>query len=326
MRSKALLSIFLILTAAALIGGATMAWFTDDAKLARAELETGTLYIDAELNNIIPMPDREIDNVNPGDCATVCWEIKNTGSKSAEVRVKLEGLWEDGLDAGNVFFAPKPGSGWVMHEDEGQTWLYYTGGPLAGTYGGAEGGTVELCVVVAFDGVLTDCAYQGKEFTFTGTAEAIQATNDAPESQWPGFEEATAPGYNDDHLREYFLTGAGKDMICYHGENDEPPGPSEPKIITMVIERIDHDETASYSYIENPNAGSVTWIKQGVGYYPEYYPAAGYEKVGIYSQVPDDPRNIHQYWLNIGPGAPYVVPDHDVTLYAIFSKIRPNLQ
>ena len=66
-------------------------------------------------------------------------EIINEGIKKIELRVKLSELWivgedEEALSTDNFFYAPAPGSDWVMYEDEDGIWLYYTGGPVAGTF------------------------------------------------------------------------------------------------------------------------------------------------------------------------------------------------
>ncbi|NLK00035.1 MAG: hypothetical protein GX318_02205 [Clostridia bacterium] len=259
MRSKAIMSVLLILLAAALIGGTTMAWFTDDAELDAAQLETGTLEIDADGSpKVTPMPERDIKNVNPGDCATVCWDIENIGSKRAELRVKLTGAWVDGSDASNVYFAPKPGSDWVMYEEDNGLYMYYTGGPLAGTYGDTEGGTAKLCVVVGFDGEGMGNEYQGLGYTLNGVAEAIQATNGAPEDMWPGFAEATAAGYSDAGLRDYFINGAGKDMPCYNGGEDPPP-PAEYEVTLNVVTK-DCEGNVVSSKVGGTVSGAGTYV------------------------------------------------------------------
>ncbi|NLK00851.1 MAG: hypothetical protein GX318_06400, partial [Clostridia bacterium] len=195
MKSRMLISMLVIALAAAVIGGATMAWFTAEAQIDEGNVATftaGTLAVDVDGEpTYTPMPDRKIDNVNPGDCATVCWDIVNEGSKSAELRVKINAGWVgEKLNGENpvAFFAPKPDSGWVMYEveegDDVGIWLYYTGGPVAGTYGDNDPVVVPLCLVVGFDGPTMGNEYKGAKYNIGGEVQAVQATNGAPAAVW----------------------------------------------------------------------------------------------------------------------------------------------
>ncbi|NLO88825.1 MAG: hypothetical protein GX088_00595 [Clostridia bacterium] len=228
-----MMSLLLIGLAAIIIGGATMAWFTDDADVADATFTAGTVIVDADEANIQVPEGKYFDNVTPGDCAKVTWNIINNGTKAVELRAKITEAWEGGLSTDNVFFCPPEDSDWVMYEDDnGDIWLYYTGGPVPGTYGGAseEERTVPLTLVVGFDGELTDNDYQGKEYTLGAEGsiiEAVQASNGAPEAVWGEvWNTVTDPNYDFTGLANaaYFYSGNGNDMPCWNGENNGDNG------------------------------------------------------------------------------------------------------
>ncbi|NLZ90922.1 MAG: hypothetical protein GX918_03275 [Clostridiales bacterium] len=230
MKTKILMSVLAIGLAIALIGGATMAWFTDEAEVTPAEFTAGTVIVDADGPEYFPAEGKFFENVNPGDCGRVEWTIINEGTKAAEIRVKLEEAWEDdGLSTENFFYAPAPNSDWVMYyeEEEGEDkgiWLYYTGGPVAGTYGLGEGEapeSVELELVVYFDGELTDDTYQGKKFELSGKVYAIQASNDAPLEVWgEAWDVVTESGYQPTGLAAAYLEYI-QDTKCWNGGEDD---------------------------------------------------------------------------------------------------------
>jgi predicted ribosomally synthesized peptide with SipW-like signal peptide len=291
-----LISMLVIALAAAAIGGATMAWFTDEAEVPDVTFTAGTVIVNVDEDPVITtMEDRSIENVNPGDCATVCWNILNKGTKRAELRVKVDSGWVDPVQEEKqvVFFAPKPDSGWVMYEDEDGLWLYYINGPVApvaGTNGDDEGVDegedesdepegVKLCLVVGFDGPSMDNRYQGLSYSIGGTVYAVQASNGAPEDLWgEAWEEVKSEGYTDDSLKAYFLTGNGASMPCWSGgETPEPElmfqlsnvdfeqfGISDKKVrVTATITAInDKGETVDFDGVKNVNIviGLKRWV------------------------------------------------------------------
>jgi len=226
-----LISMLVIALAAAAIGGATMAWFTDEAEVPDVTFTAGTVDVEVDNNPAIAtLEDRSIENVNPGDCATICWNIRNVGTKRAELRVKVDSGWVGEVEEAEqvVFFAPKPDSGWVMYEDEEGLWLYYINGPVAPVAGDDEG--VKLCLVVGFDGPSMDNRYQGLSYSIGGTVYAVQASNGAPEDLWgDAWEAVNSEGYTDDSLKTYFIEGRGASMPCWNPEQpEEPEEPEEP--------------------------------------------------------------------------------------------------
>ena len=50
MKTKVILSVLVIVMAAALIAGATSAWFTDENEVPAAEFVAGTVEVEADLN------------------------------------------------------------------------------------------------------------------------------------------------------------------------------------------------------------------------------------------------------------------------------------
>lgn len=60
--------------------------------------------------------------------------------------------------------------------------IYYTGDPLVGSYNG-EPESVDLVLVIEFQGDETHNGYQGSKFHLGGTVTAVQATNGAPAAE-----------------------------------------------------------------------------------------------------------------------------------------------
>ncbi|NLV16138.1 MAG: hypothetical protein GXY50_02860 [Syntrophomonadaceae bacterium] len=237
MNRKLLLSLLAIGLIAALIGGATMAWFTDEEAVAPATFTAGTVVVDVDGPEIGTPDGKFFDNVNPGDCANVEWNVVNKGTKDAYLRVKLAGSWTDeNLLNNNVFWAPDPTSGWKVFEDaEGAVWLVYPQ-IVAGTYDNEPGEfvSVKLPVIIGFDGDLTGNVYQGKTYILGGEGsevQAIQASNDAALASWgeEWSEILGNPDYTDAYLDavDYFTNPerGGYKMPCYdRGDPVEEPG------------------------------------------------------------------------------------------------------
>jgi len=102
-----------------------------------------------------------------------------------------------------VYIAPVPGSDWVMSESDGVYDFYYKGGAIPGT-NSTEDNTeapydvdryVRLCVLVIFDGDQMENGFQGANFTLNGEFEAIQASNEAPETAW--WADMSDPSWED---------------------------------------------------------------------------------------------------------------------------------
>jgi hypothetical protein len=242
-----LISLLVIALAAAAIGGATMAWFTAEANLEQdgeqVTFTAGTVVVNVdEVPEITTMEDRSIDNVNPGDCATICWNIRNVGTKRAELRVKVDSGWVDEVEEAEqeaeqvVFFAPKPDSGWVMYEDEEGLWLYYINGPVAPVAGDDEG--VKLCLVVGFDGPSMDNRYQGLSYSIGGTVYAVQASNGAPEDLW-GDAWTNVKNGEGLYVEDYFVNGNGASMPCWNGGTTDPdPEPTPPELDRFEVSQL----------------------------------------------------------------------------------------
>jgi len=81
MKSRFLVSLLVIAMAAALIGGGTMAWFTDSAESEDVTMTAGTLLIDIDNFNRVESDVLNIENLNPGDEYTYKFNVKNIGTK-----------------------------------------------------------------------------------------------------------------------------------------------------------------------------------------------------------------------------------------------------
>lgn len=325
MKKRIMLSVLVIALAAALIAGATQAWFTDEKDLPVAEFTAGTLEIDVSEGEpfILALENRVFENTNPGDCATIVWNIENIGTKRAEIRVKIDSEWlrqtsadtwakfEPDIDpeldykGRAAFFAPK-GDEWVMYEDEEGMWLYYTGNALLGSYDiekGEEGeNSVQLCLVVGFDGPNMDNQYQGKKFKISGEVQAVQTTNGAPEAVWgidslEAIKEGEAEGI---YVEEYFTEGErGYDMPCWEGEEEPPP-------VDKFKVEADVEPENSGCYV----TGTGENFEEGASIQLEAIPGDGYEFVR---------------WEDLPVGAvvegatvSFIMPDENVKVKAVF--------
>ncbi len=167
-----------VVLAALLIVGSTMAWFTAKADPVTNTFTAGTVEI--VLHDDFPTDG--IENVNPGDKYDKIVYVENTGTKAIYVRVKLTPGWtKDGeplpLQVGGVDMATFPvvGDKWVLHTDG----YYYYKDPIA-----HEGSTQHLIEEIIFAGKEMTNDYQGATFTLKVEAEAIQASNGAALDQW----------------------------------------------------------------------------------------------------------------------------------------------
>ena len=189
MKSRILTSILVIVLAAALIGGATMAWFTAKAE-AENEFTAGTVLISSETIYVSPCTSRR---VNPGDCYKWKVGVENDGSKEIALRMKLNESWEfneswlePNMDA--LCFSDWC---WVDFQEYLETlespatftiegwekigdWWYYDG-TLA-----AEG-FIEVEVNVCFAGEEMGNEFQRATYTLGAYFEAIQSSNNAPQ-------------------------------------------------------------------------------------------------------------------------------------------------
>ncbi len=261
MKKRIMMSALVIALAAAMIAGATQAWFTDQADVPEATFTAGTVLVDAEEAKPTFITGK-FDNVNPEDCFKVTWLIKNIGTKNAQVRVKLEKEWEskanevEGLfekikeDTGINFegiqqlnehlndrekmndeyvvsYLPAKDSGWEIYDEDGEIWLYYVEGPLKGSkYDGEEDlkDEVELPLVVYFNGERMDNRYMNADLKLSGYVEAVQASHDAPIEVWKeAWSKVTEPNYAPDGLAADYQAKVEK-TPCWTGENEDDNG------------------------------------------------------------------------------------------------------
>jgi len=89
---KVILSLLVIVLAVALVGGATMAWFTAQASVEPNEFVAGTVAISANRTTASASTFVE-KNWNPGDNTDLEICIENEGTKAINLRTKVEGNW-----------------------------------------------------------------------------------------------------------------------------------------------------------------------------------------------------------------------------------------
>ena len=213
-----LASFLVIALVASVIGGASMAWFTAKTDLPAVEFTAGTVLVGAELKADFV---GGIENVNPGDCLFVGWNITNDGTKRIQVRalnitIEVDFAWDhlfENWDAlcFNTTYGEKPTEERAIEEfkalkhakfltdmaadlitlktdpDYDYAWVkvgdkfYYVGACHEGI---VRGGLIQFGLYFCFDGLLMDNNYQGATFTVSGRVEAVQASNDAPYNVW----------------------------------------------------------------------------------------------------------------------------------------------
>jgi len=108
MKSRIFMSMFVIALAALMIGGATMAWFTDSASTPETTFTAGTLMIDIE-NFDVDYEVAKLDILNPGDQWRYNFDVKNSGTK--RFIYKLAICWQDQLGNTLVDFGGREGFG-----------------------------------------------------------------------------------------------------------------------------------------------------------------------------------------------------------------------
>jgi len=108
MKSRMLVSLLVIALAAAVIGGATMAWFTDEDASAPVTFTAGTLLIDIEKFDMVSN-EINLDILNPGDEWEYEVDIVNEGTKNFIYKVVF--CWKDILGNTLVDFDGREGFG-----------------------------------------------------------------------------------------------------------------------------------------------------------------------------------------------------------------------
>jgi predicted ribosomally synthesized peptide with SipW-like signal peptide len=97
-----LVSLLVIALAAAVIGGATMAWFTDSDSVDNVTFTAGTLLVDIE-DFKVATENIKLDTLNPGDSWEYEFDVVNAGTKNLIFKGILfynETLGQDNTDLG----------------------------------------------------------------------------------------------------------------------------------------------------------------------------------------------------------------------------------
>lgn len=164
----ATLALALVLT----VGG-TMAWFTAESDPVVNKFEAGTL--DIELVDKF----KGAVNVNPGDSYRKEVYVKNTGTKRAYVRVKVDSVFDnEELSTDVIKYGVNNilGIGWVKKGD----YFYYN----HVVYPGHSTSPLFSGNRICFDGPSMGNEYQGAKLDITIKADAVQITNGAPRDVW----------------------------------------------------------------------------------------------------------------------------------------------
>jgi predicted ribosomally synthesized peptide with SipW-like signal peptide len=121
MKKRTILSVAIIVLVFAAIGGATMAWFTDEAVVDPNVFTAGTVILDAEDSWYDETNPISVDNWNPGDCTPKMVTVTYEGSKRAFLRMQILETWamSDGqggfLTATEYFEQDAPNVEWKIY-------------------------------------------------------------------------------------------------------------------------------------------------------------------------------------------------------------------
>lgn len=222
MKSRMLMSLLVIALAAALVGGATMAWFTDAADTDEVTFAAGTLMIDVDDPTVADKSreDLVLDRLNPGDSLTWEFEVDNVGTKSANWLLYM--CWQDIIGRDNTDLPEGQQALLTAREGFGTNglsevvqWVITVGGvevyngllPQEGPLVldnlapfdalGEEGAlrTQTVSVTATLPGEATTNAYQGSKMNIAFGVKAWQTTNDAPKPTVS--KEEDCPFYNE---------------------------------------------------------------------------------------------------------------------------------
>jgi predicted ribosomally synthesized peptide with SipW-like signal peptide len=124
MNKKVFLSVAIVLLAVAAVGGATMAWFTDEAVVDPNVFTAGTVVLDAEDSWYSETEPISVDNWNPGDCTPKMVTVTYEGTKRAFLRMQIKETWamsngEGGfLDPTEYFDREAPNVDWKVFKGD----------------------------------------------------------------------------------------------------------------------------------------------------------------------------------------------------------------
>jgi len=99
---KVYISLAVILLAVTAVGGATMAWFTDQSDPIDNTFTAGTVEIEAGWQSGFAKLVEE--NWNPGDCTDLGLCVINEGTKAVKLRAQFNGYWTPGRQRGLVVY------------------------------------------------------------------------------------------------------------------------------------------------------------------------------------------------------------------------------
>jgi len=159
-----------IALAAAMLGGATYAWFTDNVEVG-ANITAGTIVLGGDLSEqeiLLPA-------MAPGDSVTNSFEIVNDGSLDMYYRVYFSDTAGELSDALTVKINGAEAVGLASIIVDG----YYIIAKELLTAGDSHSVTIEFILPTS-----TDSTFQGKTFSGNLVVQATQARNNDTDTQW----------------------------------------------------------------------------------------------------------------------------------------------
>ncbi len=103
MNKRIVTSLFVIALAAALVGGATMAWFTDSAKVEGNSFTAGTVVVNLDGDTTDGSAYFEVDNMAPGDGPIVKFiEVRNDGTLPIYFNVYIDDVVSTAPNGGKI--------------------------------------------------------------------------------------------------------------------------------------------------------------------------------------------------------------------------------
>ena len=167
-RIKIALSLVIIITLIAAVGGATMAWFTSSTDPIDNGFTAGTVAIEAGWQS--GFAKLVEGNWNPGDCTDLGLCVVNDGTKAIKLRAQFDGYWTPGRQRMLVVYTN--GTTQLLALDWDAFCKGFTGGE-----GAIAEGSLNLSYpydLAYFRGVFNSFSYlKDPSWLFTGTAYSI---------------------------------------------------------------------------------------------------------------------------------------------------------
>ena len=171
MRARIVVSMLVIALAAAMLGGATFAWFTDGADVATTSFTAGTIIL-GDINEA----SITLDDMAPGDFETVNFNVVNAGTLDMFYRVYIKDVTGELHEALTVEINSA--------DAVGLDTLTGVDNPIIGRTrldSNDEAHEVSIKFILP---TTTGNSFQGKTFSGTLVVEATQVNNNEDNTDW----------------------------------------------------------------------------------------------------------------------------------------------